>query len=584
MRLRGSGRAPIAIRLPGILLILALSACTGPPRAPLASPAAAPPPAGSPRLSATDAGPPPAPTSPVPVSFPGRIAYILEQDVWVVDGRNPDQPERITTLHRSSAPAWSPDGRWLSFVHRQVTPAQGQAVLQVGQPGGEWRAVLGDVAAGWPQDGGVLVARWSPDSSRIALTVQDAAGGPPQLWVTAMGAEGAQPPLRVHLPAEPLDFAWAPDGRGLVVAARTPDAGAPVLIQVSPDGKEPIELLRPRSDPTDGARSGLIRHPVWSPDGHWLAYFLVPLSASLAADGVELHMLSVADPVPRLLGRTLAYPDWLAWDPDGRGLLFVRLQEGKAALMWRGTNSRQSGPAAPQVDVPDSGHGYYNWDQVFAWYPGAMSVPLLADLDGDGAAERIQGPPPERQFAEGGPLRVTSAGGDVLLDVPAGILGVTGVYAGVAPSPLLLVDQTGGGSMGMYYRAYRYDAGRRELVQVLWDDSPFAVSTAEPVQEEDRLVLMSRTEPTTAESGRQQIPTVYRWVDGQLRRVEIFRFSRAFLEENQAWGAAAMMAPTASALRPMAHQSVGGIGTKAVEVLNAPWNRTASSRLPPVRL
>jgi hypothetical protein len=75
-------------------------------------------------------------------------------------------PVQLTRAKKSSsAPAWSPDGRWIAFVSDRTDKRQ---LYLIAPDGGEARP-LTDV------EGGVGSFAWSPDGSRIAMTMTDPA-------------------------------------------------------------------------------------------------------------------------------------------------------------------------------------------------------------------------------------------------------------------------------------------------------------------------------------------------------------------------------------------------------------------------
>jgi len=105
---------------------------------------------------------------------------------------------------------------------------------------------------------------------------------------------------------------------------------------------------------------------------------------------------------------------------------------------------------------------------------------LPADLTNDQKEEIILGPslsstPEALNEKLGGPLTVYSADGQVLLDRENGVLSVVGTYDAGAEYLVLVVMLWGGGSMGMYYGAYLYDADADELQQLKWDNFEHAV-------------------------------------------------------------------------------------------------------------
>lgn len=109
---------------------------------------------------------------------------------------------------------------------------------------------------------------------------------------------------------------------------------------------------------------------------------------------------------------------------------------------------------------------------------GIVPSTRLADLTADGKDDTIIGPPEpapvELLGRVGGFLTVISADGTVLLTEPSGILNIAGIYDVGAKTPMLVVIQWGGGSMGNYYRGYLYDEKAERLNRIEWEGNEFA--------------------------------------------------------------------------------------------------------------
>ena len=168
--------------------------------------------------------------------------------LWLVDTSGATPPRPLTDGPRDSAPAWSPDGRWIAFLR---APAEGKPQLHVLPADlGDARAVTTDehhpLGAGAP--------RWSPDSTRLAYSTRVPEPGrygteekrtpdkePPRrittMWsrVDGLGflldrpehvfvvdpfADGAAPVQVTDAAADHHRVAWTPDGRLLFSSDR----------------------------------------------------------------------------------------------------------------------------------------------------------------------------------------------------------------------------------------------------------------------------------------------------------------------------------------------------------------------------
>jgi dipeptidyl aminopeptidase/acylaminoacyl peptidase len=297
-------------------------------------------------------------SSPV-VSPDGRdVAYVVStrdlddnssrSDVWMVPVEG-GEPRRMTSSESSaSEPAFSPDGRYLTFLATRGDGAR-QQVWALDIRGGEARA-LTDV------EEGVSGYAWSPDARRLALLIRDPAperedGAPRPPWVVdrlqfKQDYRGYLDRRRTHLyvleletdsllPLSEGDYdhsgiAWSPDGRRIAfVSNRTeePDANYDTDVWVVPADV-------PTPDPERVSTSaGGDSSPTWSPDGRSLAWLT---SIRPEIGGYAMSHLAVAP-----LGgeaRVLSEPlDNNVWSPefsaDGRAVLGRLEAEGSESLI-----------------------------------------------------------------------------------------------------------------------------------------------------------------------------------------------------------------------------------------------------------
>ena len=85
-----------------------------------------------------------------------------DTSIWTVSTSGTDEPRRLTSGTRDTAPRWSPDGKYLAFVRGSETPGSFSQIYLLPTAGGE-AFQLTNVARG---AGGPV---WSPDGKSIAF-------------------------------------------------------------------------------------------------------------------------------------------------------------------------------------------------------------------------------------------------------------------------------------------------------------------------------------------------------------------------------------------------------------------------------
>lgn len=96
--------------------------------------------------------------------FPGRLLYILESDLWLLEGAAPGAPRRLTEGKAAAhSPAWSPDGARLAWVEGAGRTALENKRLAIWDGTGVVRSPgQADFDPAWTPDGTALAGSFGP--------------------------------------------------------------------------------------------------------------------------------------------------------------------------------------------------------------------------------------------------------------------------------------------------------------------------------------------------------------------------------------------------------------------------------------
>jgi TolB protein len=220
----------------------------------------------------------------------GRQLYVMRPDGGAV--------QRLTTVSGApSAPAVSPDGRWIAFA--KGTPGGLGDIYIMNAAGGE----LVNVTNSPYEDG---FPAWSPDGTELVFTSTrfDQPGNVPNTDVYRIGRDGTGERRLTTDPAEDLTPTWSPDGE--LIAFVTTRDGNHEIYTMAPDGSRlAFSSLRTPTrsiviaDRAGGGATSLIAGNTasWSGDGSELVYDAGGDIWRIAASGGEPVNLTASDAV-----------------------------------------------------------------------------------------------------------------------------------------------------------------------------------------------------------------------------------------------------------------------------------------------
>ncbi len=301
----------------------------------------------------------------------GQLAFVESGRLYVLDGSVSGHPATLHTVAGpggATAPAWSPDGRWLAFL---VAPPSAYPI--VSDPTGTLWLARADGSAARPVLANAGPFSWSPVTDVLAATVTNPSSG--RSWLCEL-----KPDATPHLvPAVTGPVVWSPDGRQLAFTTilSNPQRGfyGSKLETIPAAGGTP--MVRRSSSQAALLVAG------WWPDGQGLmAWADEQGSASLAADGQSLLSFPLAGGHAATLGFTLLFPPFLATSPAQR---LVAVDNGGDRVLWDNKTILLCAPAGGCTGLPGGVPRATNLDPALS-----PAGPALAFVHASAALSRAQ--------------------------------------------------------------------------------------------------------------------------------------------------------------------------------------------------
>lgn len=202
-------------------------------------------------------------------------------------------------------PHWSPDGTRIA-----VSVRQGEAGSYTA------RVLIAPVRGGEPDTITPLWmvavdSDWSPDGTMLVVTVADAVRDVSHLWLVPI--KGGDPTQLTADSTQDFSVAWSPDGDLIAYSSRRGDDDLDLHV-VSRDGLEHRQLTT-----TTDANEWF---PTWSPDSKWIAF------DSDRSGDQEIWAIPARGGDPVRITNHPSYDGRPSWSPDGKKIAFLSLRNG----------------------------------------------------------------------------------------------------------------------------------------------------------------------------------------------------------------------------------------------------------------
>lgn len=294
------------------------------------------------------------------------IGCISSADAQNHSGKRLLKVDDLFALKKVGSPVISPDGEWIAYTVKSTQLKENRSSTRI------WMKPVsgGDPIPMTLKDSSAMHPAWSPDGKYLSFTASRN-GGKNQLWVlNRKGGEGQQ---ITNIKQGIEDYAWSPDGRKVALVIKetvddtlNKDSPKPIVVtrlQFKQDYQGYLDTLKTHIYVYDLANDSLRQitsgnyneyDPVWSPDGHSIAFVSNRTDQPDANQNTDIWTVQAGNTNKGAgLNQVTTNPGSdtsPAWSPDGKRLTYVSSVEPD--IIWYATNhlaviDKEGGP--PQL-------------------------------------------------------------------------------------------------------------------------------------------------------------------------------------------------------------------------------------------
>ncbi|MEZ2661058.1 hypothetical protein [Aneurinibacillus aneurinilyticus] len=266
-------------------------------------------------------------------AFPAKIAFLHHNHLWFVDGYQPDaKPVQLTKSGLVQIIGWSPSGEWLAYTFEEQESFENIKELWVTNPV-KHRSYLIEKRVNIINAHRSELPAWSPTNDTLAYLTSYRGQKEMELVsedrtsLTIVRMQKEKPLIKTVLSAKENleDFTWEPDGNNLTVSYAASEKRPMIVERVTLDGQSSLlfSIEKEGVPGIEGMDQRSVVSMKWSPDGHYLAYFLHPNSGSTSADSNTIEVINMQNKRRIPLGTGLKYAEWFTWSPDSAKLAYI---------------------------------------------------------------------------------------------------------------------------------------------------------------------------------------------------------------------------------------------------------------------